>query len=203
MTRRHLTYVLRSVAIVYFAAILAGIAIRLFFPKPDNIVYETYKDLLPLIIALPATYLAAGFQRRNSYMQALRGVWSHLVEGIAGAMTYTELESPTEEHYAATLRRLSAGIEEVRGVFKNIPVEGKPDGYFPFEPVRQIYFEIQDLGFGGKASRQERLAARERIYKMWKANRAQLLAEFERDKPTHHHADYVFPPRQKRAGLLL
>ena len=76
-------------------------------------------------------------------------------------------------------------------MFRNVPAAGSPDGWYPFEPVKQIYQEIRDLGSGAQATAEARAAARDRIYRMWKANRVQLLAEFDREQPTHHHAQYA------------
>jgi hypothetical protein len=89
------------------------------------------------------------------------------------------------------LVKLSAAIEEVRGVFKNVPAQGAPDGWYPFEPVKQIYEEVRQLGHGAAATAARRAAARAQIYDMWKRSRAQLLTEFDRDTPTHHHATYA------------
>ncbi|MFL5492951.1 MAG: hypothetical protein ACJ8DC_01065, partial [Gemmatimonadales bacterium] len=56
---------------------------------------------------------------------------------------------------------------------------------------KQIYRAIQDLGFGAAATPERRATVRESIYDMWKRSREQLLAEFDRDKPTYHHAAYA------------
>jgi len=191
MTRIHLRWILGSVIAVYGFALALGIFLRRPFDAAPSGYYSAYKDLMPLVIAIPAAYLAFAFQRRGSYLQALRTVWEHMVGGIAGALTYTETESPSREQQLQVLGRLSVVIEEVRGVFKNVPVPGTPDGWYPFEPVKQIYQEIRDLGFGEQATSTARATARDRIYRMWKANRFHLLAEFDRDEPTHHHAQYA------------
>ena len=63
--------------------------------------------------------MRSAFQRRSSYLQALRALWEHMVGAIAGALTYTETESPTRDQQLQVLGKLSVVIEEVRGVFKN------------------------------------------------------------------------------------
>lgn len=73
------------------------------------------------------------------------------------------------------------------GVFKNIPSDGDPDGCYPFEPLREIYREVRELGFGPEATPEKRAATRKAIGELWKPVRDKLLAEFERDKPTHYH----------------
>jgi hypothetical protein len=191
VTRTHLRWILGAVIAVYVLALVLGIVLRRPFAEAPSGYYATYKDLIPLVIAIPAAYLAFAFQRRSSYLQALRSVWEHMIAAVAGAMTYTDTTSPSQEQQVQTLNRLSVVIEEVRGVFRNVPVPSEPEGWYPFEPVKQIYQEIRDLGFGEHATPAARAASRDRIYRMWKANRVQLLAEFDRDLPTHHHAEWA------------
>lgn len=191
MTRTHLRWVLASVIALYAPAIGVGTILRVPLDENPRGAYTLYKDLLPLIIAIPAAYLAFAFQRRNSYLQALRGLWRELVAGVSSALAYADTTSPTEDEYLATLTKLSAAIEEVRGVFKNVPARGVRGGWYPFEPVKQIYRAIHDLGFGASATPERRAAVRESIFDMWKRSREQLLVEFDRDEPTHHHAGYA------------
>lgn len=191
MTRKHLRRILAAAISAYVVAIIAGLLLRRPFDQEASGYYAAYKDMIPLVIAIPAAYLAFAFQRRSSYLQALRSVWGHMVGAIAAALTYVDTESPTQEQQRQVLAKLSIAIEEVRGVFKNIPAGGSRDGWYPFEPVKQIHHEIRDLGFGATCTAESRGAAKQRIYDMWKSSRTRLLAEFDRDEPTSHHAEYA------------
>ena len=188
MTRRHLRWLLFAVLAAFGVTFSIAVFLRVPFDEVESSTYRTFKDVMPMMIAVPAAYLAFAFQRRNSYLQALRTLWSHMVEAVAAAMAYTDLDSPSRAEQQAVLMKLGIAIEEVRAVFKNVPKAGDDDGLYPFEPVKRIYQEIRALGHGGQASEQARLAARARIYEMWKGSRSRLLAEFDRDTPTHHHA---------------
>ena len=187
MTRRRLAGVTRSVAAVYAAAIVLGVALRAVDPTPGREVYQTYKDLIPLIIALPAAFLAQAFQRRASYVQGLRALWGNMVGAAAAALTYTETPSPSKEQWIDVLRRLSAATEEVRGFYTNVPSGVAPGGWYPFEPVKQIHGAVRALGFGDAATDERRAAAQEEIYAMWKRVRERFVAELEVEPPTHHH----------------
>jgi hypothetical protein len=114
-----------------------------------------------------------------------------MVVAIAGALTYTDLPSPSQEQYAETLRRLSAVIEEVRGFYRNIPHALLPEGEYPFQPVVQIYDAVRALGFGEGASAERRDETRHAIYAMWKRNRVRFIAELDVEVPTHHHAAFA------------
>lgn len=62
-----------------------------------SVYYETaqmaaaIKDLFPLVVALPAAFLAYAFafSRHNSYLQALRELWKQLVPSVQKAVQYT------------------------------------------------------------------------------------------------------------------
>ena len=139
MTRRRLSGITRSVVGIYALAIVVGVVLRVAFPGPASPVYQTYRDLIPLIIALPAAFLAQAFQRRASYMQGLRSVWGNMVNAVAAALTYAETPAPSKEQHVDVLRRLSAVIEELRGFDANVPSGVAPGGWYPFEPVKQIH----------------------------------------------------------------
>lgn len=190
MTRRHLRRILSAVITVYATAFVAGVLLRFPYAEVESPYYKTFKDLLPVMIAIPAAYLAWAFQRRSSYVQALRALWTNMVGAVTSALAYTELRSPTEDQHIAVLTKLSVTIEEVRGVFTNVPVSTAPNGWYPFEPIKQIYQAVKDLGFANSATPEAKARTRAEVFRMWKDSRKQLLAEFDREMPTHHHAEY-------------
>ena len=198
MTRKRVVWATAAVISLYALVIVLGVVLRMRFPDNDSQVYGTYKDLIPLAIALPAAYLAYVFQSRSAYLTGLRAVWSRLADAVGTAIAYTELPSPTREAHAETLRKLSTVIEEVRGMYKNVPARGAPDGWYPFEPVKQIYDEMKALGYDERASDERRASTRAAIYDMWKGCRASFLAELNVAVPTYHHTQYASVPRDTR-----
>jgi hypothetical protein len=196
MTRKTFVWSTVAVIAVYAFAITVGVILRVQFPGEHNSVYDTYKDMIPLIIALPAAYLAYVIQSRASYLTALRAAWGKIADAVAAAIVYTELPSPNREEHIETLRKLSAVIEEVRGLYKNVRAKGAPDGWYPFEPIKQIYLEIKKLG-SGSPSAEDFSAAATNVYQFWKACRAPFLAELDIDKPTYHHALYASTGSQR------
>jgi len=191
MTKRQLFHITLSVMGIYCVAVALGVILRIIDNAPNGIIYSTYKDLLPLIIAIPAAFLAYSFQRRTSYVQALRSLWSNLISAVQGARSYTYVENPSQELYLKTLSTLSIVIEEARGVFCNIPAEGTQNGWYPFEPIKEIHKDLENLDWGEKATSETRLQVRWRINQRWKLVRTELLREFDRDVPTYHYAWYA------------
>ncbi len=179
MTKRSLRRSTTAVIAVYMAVIAIGVILRMTDVSSANVLYSTYKDLIGLFIAIPAAYLAFSFQRRASYLHSLHALWRTLLEGVHSARSFTYLEGSTSTEYSHVLNQLSVALDEVRGVFKNIPFKGTPCWY-PFEPLHQIHDTVRDLGWGEKATTVRRETARAQIESMWEPVREQMLLEFDR-----------------------
>ena len=149
-----------------------------------------FKDLIPLIIAIPAAYLGFCFQRRSSYQQALRQLWTNLIASVQQAFQYTHLKRPSEKEYSETLLSLSVSIEEVRGVYSNLKVTKTYDGLYPFESLKEIHDTISKLNFGDSDEKKTE-AARKKIAFYWKNLRKTFLSEFDRPVPTVFDSPYI------------
>ena len=112
MTKRQLIFWFSMASIVYVIAVVAGVLIQIYDTTTNSVIYSTYKDMIPFIIAIPAAWLGYCLQRRSSYLQQLRILWSTLVKAVQKANQYTYIESPSREQYSETLCCLSAAIEE-------------------------------------------------------------------------------------------
>ncbi|HWT00054.1 MAG TPA: hypothetical protein VN256_07395 [Pyrinomonadaceae bacterium] len=173
---------------IYAVAIVVAFILKI---KSFDRIYGTYKDVMPLIIAMPAAYLAFCFQKRSSYMQTLRSLWSHIIEAVQSAYEYTYAPAPTREQYATTLSKLSMAIDEVRGVFCNLDQEKDGIGLYPFEPIKCIRDEIRKLGFGEEVSSEKQKRTRSTINEEWRELRGKFLLEFDRDIPTYPSSKYL------------
>lgn len=188
MTRKRFFLVTLAVMAVYGVAIGAGVLLRL-FASAEN--YQTYRDLINLFIPIPAAMLAFSFQRRLSYVQAARTLWRTVLNAVHSARSYTLLSDPSEKDHRQVIEALAIALDEVRGLFRNLPVEGTPRGWYPFEPIRDMLHVVEDLGWGSAATSARRSAAREQIDEFWPLVRDPMLVEFDRDIPTEHHAGYA------------
>jgi hypothetical protein len=183
----------RFIAAIIGLAVLAGVGILIsaLDCSADRRVYSTFKDLLPLFLGIAAVWLGYCAQRRNAYQQQLRSLWSSLVEGVHCALQYCELQSPTEEEYRAVLTKLSVAIDEVRGVFRNLPDPSADRGLYPFEPVKNIYLLVEDLGFGQQCGGCASQKCYKQIFALWKDVREEILKEFDREVPTFPHSHWA------------
>jgi hypothetical protein len=197
MTRKRLQRCFAIAISCYALAILLGIGLKVIFTAKDDPVYSTYKDLVPFLIAIPAAWLGLCIQQRNSYMQQLRKLWSDMVSSVQEGIQYTFLTNPTSDQYARALSRLSCAIEEVRGVFGNLP-NGQPGiGLYPFEGLKTIRSEVMDLGCNGPTPQDRAIAARRVIIEQWNKLRSRLLREFDRDLPTWPQSPYITDARRR------
>lgn len=197
MTKRQLFIWFLAASIVYLLAVIAGVSIRIYDTTPDLAIYSTYKDMIPFIIAIPAAWLGYCLQRRSSYLQQLRILWSTLVKAVQKANQYTYIENPTRDQYSETLCSLSAAIEETRGVFKNLDEKANKIGLFPFEPIKDIFGLISDLDCDKQLTTVERKEKRDKIYALWADMRKELLKEFDREVPTFSHTHWDQPEKAK------
>ena len=191
MTRRTFLKWIWIVIGIYAFAIAAGILIRIWRPTKDDIVYETFKDLVPLIIAAPAAWLGYCFQRRSSFQEQLRSFWSALVVVVQDAIQYTHLQSPTQADFSKIVCRLSYMIEELRGIYLNIGEAPSDIGLYPYESLKELADALHKLGFGEKFTTEKADATRSQIVDYWKKVRRQLLREFDRVVPTYVDSPYV------------
>jgi hypothetical protein len=163
--------------------IAAGIGLRNRFPAKDDPVYGTYKDLVPFGIAIPAAWLGYAFQRRASYLQALRGVFQEIVQAVNAAVEYTRWDAVrSEADFRKTMEQLSTAIDTLRGVFENVPQKEYPLGLYPYESLKDIRSIVGWLGYGERW-RTEKDRAHECIAKLWVVMHSALLNEFDRAVP--------------------
>jgi hypothetical protein len=187
MTRRRLYYATILVVTFYMLALAAGILLRIKF---SDGVYGTYKDMMPFVIAIPAAWLGFCFQRRASYLSALRSFWDDVIPAVQTAVQYTHLRQPTEKAFSATLKDLSTVIDSLRGVFRNVPT-GDPVGLYPYENLKDILQVISWLGYSNSRSEQDRYQARRCIRLLWASMHQALLQEFDREIPVFPLSKYL------------
>ena len=173
---------------VYAAALTSGIFVEV-RGLPDGVL--AFKDLIPLIIAIPAAWLGYCFQKRQAYLRDLRELWSKLVASVQDAIQYTYLPSPEQADFGRVLRALSIAIEELRGVFSNIGEAAAVAGVYPFDNIKLIYIKISNLGFGERFNPSEASRARCEIVDLWKELRRHYLNELERGLPAETESRFL------------
>lgn len=177
--------------VVYAAAIAALILVRVNFPDEKSIEYNTLRELIPLIIAIPAAWLAYSFQRRQSYLKDVRDLYSHMVSATQDAIQYTHLEKPNSSDFGRVQKSLSSATEEIRAVFLNLGQTEERVGLYPFEGIKTIGAALEELGFGDQLTPEARRTARSKIVDEWKELRKHFLSECDRGIPVNPHSPFL------------
>ena len=163
---------------------------------------EILKTLIPLVLAFAAAFLAAGFNRRNSYLQAMRDLWQRLIPAVQAAIQYTHLAPPDQSDFARTQEALSTAIDELRGVFANVPTR-TPTGLYPYENLKDIREVISWLGYGKRFRLADAARARLCITRLWQEMHTAMLGEFDRDVPMAPVSKYFGTEKKSVADLLI
>lgn len=191
MTKNTLRRWVLGITTSYIAAVISGVALRLAYPSKDAPQYGTYKDLVPLIVAVPAAWLGFCFQRRSAFLQQLRSTWPKIVDAVQTAVQYTLRQSPTEDQYLSMTMKLSAVVDELRGVFRNLPAGDDPRGIYPFESLNNIHQLMTTLGSGSSFKQERADTIRGSVLTLWRRVQSPFLHEFELETPTKYDSPFV------------
>ena len=198
MSRRNLHSVIRWVVTILVGFGTAYVAAIFVHERAEQVL----RALTPFAVAILAAWLAACFNRRNSYLQAIRDLWQHLIPAAQSAIQYTHQVDPTQEDYSSTLATLSGAIDMTRGVFSNIP-SGHSSGLYPYENLKDIHAIVSWLNYGRHFRRDQASTARRCITQLWQETHNAMLGEFDRDVPMTPVSKYFCKRSQESLADLL
>ena len=191
MTKQKFNQNFILVVIVYFLALVVGLVLA-----GLDYYFSVYADLIPFVVALPAVYLGFCFQRRQSFLNSLKSLWTKLIVSVQDSIQYTHLQQPGIEEYSVTLKNLSIVMEEIRGVYKNKFETNENIGIYTFESLKDIYNQISNLGYGQMLSEDQK-KSRDEIIKCWKTLRKTFLRELDRSVPTYIDSPFIEDSKKK------
>ena len=64
-------------------------------------IYEYLRDMSLLFVTVVAAYLASVFQKRHSFIEALKEEWRDIIAAKSALFAYTQIEKPTQRDYVA------------------------------------------------------------------------------------------------------
>jgi hypothetical protein len=148
-------------------------------------VYEFLKDMALVFITVVAAYLASVFQRRHSFIEALREEWRDIIKAKSELFTFTQLEKPTQEQYLAAFCAISETIDNMRTVYGNVGETAKLIGLYPYAPLHDMRRALQSLEprKNPAPSDQQRKLARDAILQSFYALRESFLEELDLESP--------------------
>ncbi len=148
-------------------------------------VYDYMKDMALVFVTVVAAYLASVFQRRHSFIEALREEWQDIIKAKSALFAFTQIETPTQQEYVTAFCAISESIDNMRSVYKNVGETGSLVGLYPYEPLHDMRRALQDLEPHKRPNISERKQtdARQKILSAWYALRERFLEELDLEAP--------------------
>src|SRR5215475_6608402 len=150
-------------------------------------VYEYLRDMSLLIATGGVAYITNMFQKRTSFVEALKEEWRDIIATKSALFTYTQLERPTPEQYIATFCRLSETIDNMRSVYQNVGETGDMVGLYPYAPLHDMRRALQTLDprKNPTPDAEARALVRDAILQSFYALRETFLEELDLEEPDH------------------
>ncbi len=150
-------------------------------------VYEYLRDMSLLIATGGVAYVANVYQKRASFIDALKEEWRDIIAAKSAVFSYTQLEQPTLQHYLAAFCKLSETIDNMRSVYQNVGETGDLVGLYPFAPLHDMRRALQTLDprKSPNADSEQRNLVRDCILQSFYALRETFLEELDLEAPDH------------------
>jgi len=147
--------------------------------------YEYLKDMALVFITVVATVLAGIYQRRQSFISALKEEWREIVDAKSKLYAYTRLNHPTEFDYVEAFTAISATLDNMRTVYANVGETETLIGIYPFAPLHDMRRALQTLDPTKNAAVTDgqRKLARDAILQSFYALRETFLEELDLEPP--------------------
>jgi hypothetical protein len=149
--------------------------------------YEFLRDMSLLIATGGVAYIANVYQKRQSFIDALKEEWRDIIAAKSALFTYTQLERPTAEQYLATFCTLSETIDNMRSVYRNVGETDALIGLYPYAPLHDMRRALQTLDprKSPAPDADMRGLARDAILQSFYALRETFLEELDLEEPDH------------------
>ena len=98
-----------------------------------------------LIATGGVAYVANVYQKRHSFIEALKEEWRDIIAAKSALFAYTQLERPTLEQYLAAFCKLSETIDNMRSVYQNVGETSDLVGLYPYAPLHDMRRALQTL----------------------------------------------------------
>ena len=149
--------------------------------------YELLRDMSLLIATGGVAYIANIYQKRQSFIDALKEEWRDIIAAKSALFTYTQLERSTLDQYLATFCKLSETIDNMRSVYQNVGETDALIGLYPYAPLHDMRRALQTLDprKNPNPDADSRALARDAILQSFYALRETFLEELDLEEPDH------------------
>ena len=197
MTRSNLKRTLRRV----YATIVLVLLVSLVAKFVDHIpilnetglraalkdVYEYLRDMSLLIATGGVAYVANIYQKRASFIDALKEEWRDIIAAKSAVFSYTQIDRPTLDQYLAAFCKLSETIDNMRSVYQNVGETDELIGLYPYAPLHDMRRALQTLDPRRLPvpDADARNLARDAVLQSFYALRENFLEELDLEAPDH------------------
>ena len=149
--------------------------------------YEFLRDMSLLIATGGVAYVANVYQKRSSFIDALKEEWRDIIAAKSALFSYTQIERPSLELYLDTFCQLSETIDNMRSVYQNVGETESLIGLYPYAPLHDMRRALQTLDPRKAPSpdADARNLARDAILQSFYALRETFLEELDLQSPDH------------------
>jgi hypothetical protein len=147
--------------------------------------YEFLRDMSLLIATGGVAYIANVYQKRSSFIAALKEEWCDIIATKSALLAYTHIEHPTQEQYIHAFCKISETIDNMRSVYRNVGETTDHIGLYPFEPLHDMRRILQTLHPRNAAplGAETRSVARDAIVRCFNGIRETFLEELDLEEP--------------------
>ncbi len=151
------------------------------------LVYDYMRDMALVFVTMVAAYLANVFQMRTKFVASLEEEWRAMVKTKTKLVTFCERDDTTLDDYLHAYGRMSATLDNMRIVYRNVGETENLVGLYPYSPLHDMRraLETLDPRTGNTVSAEQRLVVCEAIRQSFSALRETFLEELDLEEPTH------------------
>lgn len=152
-----------------------------------KLVYAYMRDMALVFVTMVAAYLANVFQMRTKFVASLEEEWRAMVKTKSKLVTFCERNDTTLDDYLRAYARMSATLDNMRIVYRNVGETDDLIGLYPYSPLHDMRraLETLDPRAGTTVAAEQRRLACEAIRESFSALRETFLEELDLEEPTH------------------
>lgn len=150
-------------------------------------IYEFLRDMSLLIATGGVAYISNVYQKRSSFVESLDSEWRALVATKNALYAFCEKQYPTADDYVDAFCQLSASIDNMRIVYRNVGETDDLVGLYPYAPLHDMRRALMTLDprKSRDISPEQRKLARDAILQSFYALRETFLEELDLEQPGH------------------
>lgn len=108
-------------------------------------VYDYLKDMALVFVTVVAAALAGIYQRRQSFIAALKEEWRDIIKAKSELVAFTHILNPDHAQYMRAFTAMSETLDNMRSVYRNVGETKQLIGYYPYEPLHDMRRVLQAM----------------------------------------------------------